>query len=85
MSYRCADSLRAGSGRFVLILSVNLYHIHHCCVCSKKSPDDGQRNCPKHVEFYLKNKFEKLVHLVGFIIRMFSMRYEILCVRRPNN
>jgi len=36
----------------------------------KKTPDDGQRNCPKHVEFYSKNKFEKLVHLVGFIIRM---------------
>jgi hypothetical protein len=33
-----------------------------------KTPDDGQRNCPKHVEFYCKNKFEKLVHLVGFII-----------------
>ena len=31
---------------------------------------DGQRNCPKHVEFYSKNKFEKLVHPVGFIIRM---------------
>jgi len=27
-------------------------------------------NLPKHVEFYSKNKFEKLVHLVGFIIRM---------------
>ena len=35
----------------------------------KKTPDDGQRNCPKHVEFYSKNKFEKLVHLVGFIIQ----------------
>ena len=34
-----------------------------------KIPDDGQRNCPKHVEFYSKNKYEKLVHLVGFIIR----------------
>jgi hypothetical protein len=32
------------------------------------TPDDGQRNCPKHAEFYSKNKFEKLVHLVGFII-----------------
>jgi len=30
---------------------------------------DGHRNCPKHAEFYSKNKFEKLVHLVGFIIR----------------
>ena len=35
-----------------------------------KTPDDGHRNCPKHVEFYSKNKFEKLVHLVGFIIRI---------------
>jgi len=32
---------------------------------------DRQRNCPKHVEFYSKNKFEKLVHLVGFIIRIY--------------
>jgi len=38
-----------------------------------KTPDDGQRNCPKHVEFYSKNKFEKSVHLVGFIIRKNSV------------
>jgi len=36
----------------------------------RETPDDGQRNCPKHVEFYSKNKFEKLVHLVGFTIRI---------------
>jgi len=36
-----------------------------------KTPDDGHRNCPKRVEFYSKNKFEKLVHLVGFIIRIY--------------
>ena len=36
-----------------------------------KTPDDGQRNCPKHVEFYSKDKFEKLVHLIGFIIRIY--------------
>jgi len=32
-----------------------------------------QGNCPKHVEFYSKNKnkLEKLVHLVGFIIRIY--------------
>jgi len=36
-----------------------------------KTPDDGQRNCPKHVEFYSKNKFEKLVQLVGFIVRRY--------------
>ena len=59
MSYRFADSLRAGSGwnpdpaRW---LSVNVYDIYHCC--------------PKHVEFLSKNKFEKSVHLIGFIIRI---------------
>jgi len=31
-----------------------------------RTPDDGQRNFPKHVEFYSKNKIEKLVHLVLF-------------------
>ena len=30
----------------------------------------GQANCLKHVEFYPKNKFEKLVHLIGFIVRV---------------
>jgi hypothetical protein len=30
-----------------------------------------QGNCPKQVEFYSKNKFEKLVPLVGFIIRIY--------------
>ena len=65
MSYKFADSLRAGSGRNVLILLALL------CV-QWKTPDDGRRNCPKHVEFYSKNKFEKLVHLVGFIIRILS-------------
>ena len=44
---------------------------HRPLLCVQwKTPDDGQRNCPKHVELYSKNKFEKLVHLVGFIIRM---------------
>jgi hypothetical protein len=33
--------------------------------------DDGQRNCAKRIEFCSKNKFEKLVHLIGFIIRIY--------------
>ena len=45
-------------------------HIPLLCV-QWKTPDDGQRNSPKHVEFCCKNKFEKLVRLVGFIIRIF--------------
>ena len=36
---------------------------------SEWTPDDGQRYCPKHVEFHAKNKFAKLVHLVGLIIK----------------
>jgi len=40
-------------------------------VYSEKNPDDGQRNSLKHVKFQSKNKFEKLVHLVGFIIRIY--------------
>ena len=67
MSYRFADSLRAGSGRQ---LSANLYDIPLLCV-QWKTPDDGQRNCPKHVEFYSKNKLEKSLRLIGFIIRIY--------------
>jgi len=29
-----------------------------------KTPDDGQKNCLKHVEFLDKNKFGKLVRLL---------------------
>jgi len=69
MSYRFADRLRAGSGRkFRPDPARKLWsHIPLLCV-QWKTPDDGQRNCPKHVEFYSKNKFEKLVHLVGFVM-----------------
>ena len=38
---------------------------------NEKTPDDGQRNCPKRVEFYSKNKFEKIMHRVGLIIRIY--------------
>ena len=51
-------------------LSANMYDIYHWCVYSKKTPDNGQRKCPKHVEFHSKKKFQKLVQLVGFIIRI---------------
>jgi hypothetical protein len=36
-----------------------------------ETPDDEQRNCPKHAEFHSKNRFEKLVHLFGFTIRIY--------------
>ena len=45
------------------------YSIAVCTV--KKSLNDGQMNCLKRVECYCKKKFEKLVHLVGFIMRIY--------------
>jgi len=54
-----------------IIRSFSLYTQQTCmtytiAVCTlKKTPDDGQRNCPKHVEFYYKNKFEKLDNRFG--------------------
>ena len=60
MSHKFADSSQAVSKPVCIAV---------CTV--KKTSDDVQRNCPKHVEFYSKNKFEKLVHLVGFIIRIY--------------
>jgi len=47
----------------------NLYDIYLVLCIQYWTPDDGQKTYPKHAEFYSKNKFEKLVHLVGFIIR----------------
>ena len=53
--------------------SKTVWHIPLLCVQWKIS-GDGQRNCPKHVEFYSKNNFEKVMHLVGFIIWIFLIR-----------
>ena len=74
MSYRFVDTLRAISKPVCIAV---------CTV--EKTADDGQRNWPKHVEFYSKNKFEELVHLVGFIIRIFhdarSAEHQTECIR----
>ena len=76
MPYKFADSEQDQDGTAVpswfrsLAVSKPVWHIPLLWV-QWKAPDDGPRNCPKHVEFYSKNKFEKLVHLVGFIIRIY--------------
>jgi hypothetical protein len=72
---------------YFTVHTANLYNIYHCCVysscqqicitctiavCTVKTPNDGEKTCLKHVEFHSKNKFENLVHLVGFIIRNLS-------------
>jgi len=61
MLYRSADSSLLASCQ-------QTYMTYHCCVYSEKTPDDGQRNCPKHVEFYSE---KKLMHLVAFTIRIY--------------
>ena len=70
ISYRHQD--RDGTGvpsrSCSQVISKPVWLIPLLCV-QWKTPDDGQRNCPNHVEFHSKNKFEKLVRLVGFIIR----------------
>jgi len=58
-----ADCLRASCQQICMTYTI--------AVCTEKTYDDGQRNCPKYIEFHSKNKFEKLVHLVGFIISSF--------------
>ena len=64
ISYKFADSLRTGSLSCSQAVNKPVWHITLLCV-QWKTPDDEQRNCPKHVEFHCKNKFEKSVHLVG--------------------
>jgi len=41
-----------------------LYDIYHCCVYSEKLLM-MDRGIVQNVDFYSKNKFEKLVHLVA--------------------
>jgi hypothetical protein len=48
-------------------------------VCKQLS--SKERNCSKHVEFHFQNKFEKLVHLVGFIKRKFVTMHSHMNVK----
>ena len=68
-------------------MSYRFADVYHCCMYSeKKTPDDGQRNFSKQVEFYSKNKFEKLVLLGDCIMRIscasslffFTLCYDLL-------
>jgi len=43
----------------------------YCCVYSTILLMMDRKPARKHGEFYSKNKFEKLVHLVGFIIGIY--------------
>jgi hypothetical protein len=59
-----------------IIRSFSLYTQQTCmtytiAVCTVKTPDDG--------EFHSKNKFEKLVHLVGFIVINYDCVNDLSC------
>jgi hypothetical protein len=65
---------------FLCPLSVFIHCTHSSGICHTvlltacklwKTPDDGQWNCPKPIQFHSKNKFEKLVHLVAFNIPIY--------------
>ena len=51
----------------------NLYDIYLLLCIQYWTPDDRQKTFPKHVDFYSKNKFKKLVRLVGFILRIIGI------------
>jgi hypothetical protein len=53
-----------------------------CCCIQYLTHDDGQKTYPKYVEFYSKNKFEKLLHLVGFVIRIYHNAWSSGCQNR---
>jgi len=43
---------------------------------------DAQKSGPKHVHFYSKNKFEKFLYLVGFIIRIYHDARSCECQKK---
>ena len=65
------EFLCPSSGVFHCTHRKHVWHMPLLCV-QWKPPDDGQRNCSKHVEIHFKNNYEKLVHPVGLIIRNIS-------------
>jgi hypothetical protein len=69
MSYRLVDCL-AAELQFHLVpaskQSTNLYDIHLMLYVQSRTPDDGRKDPPKHVEWYSVNS--KIVHLIAFTI-----------------
>jgi len=55
-------------------------------VYNEWTPDDGQRNCPKHVEvhFLLKINFGEIGASVGFNIKKFVTMHDHMNVKNLN-
>jgi hypothetical protein len=72
MSYRFADSSWAGSGCSILILLTGCQQTcmtYTIAVCIVKNSRCWTEELSETCRVSFENKFEKLVHLVGFIIR----------------
>jgi hypothetical protein len=62
----CFRHIYCPSTGLMLVMTVNITSMTdtYCCVYSVGTPDDGQRICPKHVEFFIK--INLIVHLIDF-------------------
>jgi len=85
MSYSFVDSLRAGSGWNILIL---LRSCQQTCmtytisVLQWKTPDDGQRNSPKYIEFHCKKKIWEISASIWFYFKKFKTMHGHMNVKR---
>ena len=74
-------SLRAGSGRNVLILLSSCQQTcitYTIAVCTVKNSWWWTQQLSETCRDFFQNKFEKLVHLVGFIIRRY-LKHKYVC------
>jgi hypothetical protein len=78
MSYRFADSLRAGSGCSILILLASCQQTcmtYTIAVCTVKNSWWWTEELSETCRVSFPKKIEKLVHLVGFIIRICDFQF----------
>jgi len=82
MLYRFADSIRTFRPDSARKLSANLYDIYHCCVYSEKHLM-MDRETVRNMHSFIRKINEKLVHLIGFILRnvYVCLFYVLYCIR----
>jgi hypothetical protein len=51
--------------------------VYHCWVYREWISDDGKVRCPTREDFHAKNKFAKLVHLVGLTIKKYVVHLSV--------
>ena len=80
--YNAPTMLPAGSleaeeqqGHQMAMLSLCAMHYTTSCNTKSSAPEDGQNNCPKHVELTGITNKPLLLHLVGCLYRFISMMH----------